>query len=470
MSRSHQPKRWRILGEDPAVEEALVRELDLHPVVARLLVQRGIATVEDAELFLDPSLDRLHDPFLLPDAEAACQRIKQALAANEKIRIHGDYDSDGVTSAAIWARCLAALGASVDVFVPHRRRDGYDMRVGFVDECRAAGVGLIITTDCGIQRCDEVERARSYGIDVIVTDHHTPNVDGSLPRAVAVVNPHRHDSRYPFRDLAGAGVAFKLCEALTTALGKNRDGFRRGFLELAAIGTITDVMPLVGENRILVRHGLEALRNTRKPGLQALIEVSGVGGRPLTTYDIGFGIGPRLNSASRIDETQYALDLLVTKDVEDAGALARRLNELNAQRKEDMKRAQDEAAEMLAQQDITDARCLVVSSENWSPGIVGLVASRIVQRTNRPCVVIAIGETGIGKGSARSIPGFNVFNAIDACKDLLTEYGGHAMAAGLAIDRDNLPDFTRQMARIAAEQLSAEDCVPTLTPAMEIDP
>ena len=470
MNRTYQPKRWRMLGEDPDAEGLLVRELNLHPIVARLLIQRNVVTVADAELFLDPSLERMHDPFLLPDAEAACNRIQKALATNEKIRIHGDYDGDGVTSAAIWTRCLSALGADVDVFVPHRRRDGYDMRLGFIEECRDAGVGLIITTDCGIQRCDEVEKARGFGIDVIVTDHHTPNVDGSLPRAVAVVNPQRHDSTYPFRYLAGAGVAFKLCEALTVHLGHKSAGFRRSFLDLAAIGTLTDIMPLVGENRILVSHGLTAIRNTKKPGLRALLEISGIVDRQPTTSDIGFGIGPRLNAASRIDETQYALDILLTKDPTEAAALARKLNELNAQRKEDQAGAQDEAFALLADQNVADARCLVVTSENWGQGIVGLVAGRIVGKTHRPTIVIAMSEAGIGKGSARSIPGFNMFNAIDACRDLLIEYGGHEMAAGLSIERHNVADFSRQINRLAAEALSDEDCVATLSPAMEIDP
>lgn len=470
MRRSHQPKRWRMLEADRQAEARLEDELGLHPIVARLLVQRGMTTPDAADLFLNPELDRMHDPFLLPDAEQACERIKQALAANEKILIHGDYDGDGVTSAALWTRCLRALGADVDVFVPHRRRDGYDMRMRFVEQAREDGVRLIVTTDCGIQRCDEVDQAREWGIDVIVTDHHTPNADGSLPKAVAVVNPHRKDSRYPFRDLAGVGVAFRLCEALTLHLGHKAAAFRKSFLELAAIGTITDVVPLLDENRIIVKHGLEALRETRKPGLRALLDICGYSDRTLDARSVSHGIGPRLNAASRVDETQFALDILLTKDIAQAASLAKKLNDLNAERREEQSRVQEEAFAQVAQQDVADARCLVISGDNWSSGIVGLVASKIVDRFHRPCVVIATDASGRGKGSARSIYPFNIFEAIDACKDLLIEYGGHAHAAGISISTANVGDFAQQMNKLAGVCLSDEDCVATLEVAMEVHP
>src|SRR5262245_7886518 len=238
MRRPPTPKRWRMLPEDMQAEALLTIELGVHPIMARMLVQRGLDTPEKADSFLNPSLDHLHDPFLLPDVEAACERLKQALHTKEKILVHGDYDGDGVTSAALWTRCLRSLGGNVDVHVPHRKRDGYDIRVPIIEQARQEGVSLIVTTDCGIQRVDEVDHARQYGIDVLITDHHTPNADGSLPKAVAVVNPHRKDSRYPFPNLAGVGVAFKMGEALTRYLGHKPDAFRRGFLDLAAIGTV----------------------------------------------------------------------------------------------------------------------------------------------------------------------------------------------------------------------------------------
>lgn len=446
-------------------------DLGVHPVVARLLVQRGIDTSEEADRFLNPSLDLLHDPMLLPDAEVACERLKRALNAKEKILIHGDYDGDGVTSAALWTRVLRSLKADVDVFVPHRQRDGYDMRAAFIERAKQEGVGLIVTTDCGIQRVEEVEMARAAGIDVIITDHHTPNTSGELPQAVAVVNPHRKDSRYPFPTIAGVGVAFKMGEALTRYLGYNVNRYREAFLDLTAIGTITDVMPLIDENRVIVRHGLEALQNSRKPGLRALIGVCGYQDKVLDTYSVSHGMGPRLNSASRIDETRVALDLLLTKDESEAQRLAQKLNDYNLQRKDDQARVFEEAMEQVIRQDMAEMKCLVISNGNWAPGIVGLVASRMSERFNRPCIVISMNEaTGIGKGSARSIHAFNVFNAIDSCRDLLDGYGGHAHAAGLSILQENLPDFVAQMNRIAKAQLSEEDLTPSLEAAIEIHP
>jgi len=469
MTRPFAPKHWRILKSDNDAAANLQSQLGIHPAVSALLVQRGVNTPEAASAFLYPSLTGMHDPLLLPDAEIACERLKQALAKHEKILIHGDYDGDGVTSAALWARCLRALGADADVFVPHRGRDGYDMRSPFIERAAAAGAGLIVTTDCGIQRVDEVEMARSAGIDVIITDHHTPRASGELPNALAVVNPHRKDSKYPFADLAGVGVAFKLCEALTRHLGKSVDGFRRGFMDLAAIGTITDVMPLLDENRILVKFGLEQLQNTKKPGLRALIYEAGYAEKQIDAYGVGFGLGPRLNAASRVDETKIALDLLLTRDETEAGKLAKRLNELNLERRTIQERILQEAMTQALQHDLSETRCLVVSGCGWSGSIVGIVASKIVDRLNRPCVVIAIDEaTGRGRGSARSIQAFNMFEAIHQCSELLHEYGGHAHAAGLSISAERVGDFADQMNRIACMQLTEENCVPTQDVALEL--
>ncbi len=472
MRRPHLPKRWRTLPDDSQAEARLQNELGVAPILARLLVQRGLTTPEAANIFLNPTLDRLHDPFLLPDAEVACERLKCALASKERILVHGDYDGDGVTSAALWTRVLRSLGGNVDVFVPHRKRHGYDIRVPIIEQARQDGVTLIVTTDCGIQRIEEVEHARQCGIDVIITDHHTPNAGGALPKAVAVINPHRKDSRYPFSDLAGVGVAFKVCEALTRHLGHKPEAFRRSFLDLASIGTVTDVMPLLDENRIIVKHGLEALQNTKKPGLRALLEAAGCNnGRPLSSDAISFALGPRLNAASRVDETQLALDLLLTKDEALSQTLARRLNECNAQRKEEQNRIFEEALAQVAQQDMAEKRCLVLHGTGWPGGLVGLVANKIVDRFYRPCIVIALDAAmNEGRGSARSIHGFHILEALDACRDLLDEYGGHAHAAGLAIKGEKIEDFAAQMEHLAGQRLTDEDFLPSLEVAMEIDP
>ena len=374
-----------------------------------------------------------------------------------------------MTSAALWTRALRSLGADVDVFVPHRQREGYDMRKEFVEKAKQEGVKLIVTTDCGIQRVEEVEQAREAGIDVIITDHHTPNTNGELPRAVAVVNPHRKDSTYPFRNLAGVGVAFKMGEALARYLGHNPNHFRKAFLDLAAIGTITDVMPLLDENRIIVKYGLEAIETTKKPGLRALIDACGYKDRVFDSTMVSHGLGPRLNAASRVNETQIALDTLLTKDEDEGRKLAQMLNEFNLQRRDETARIMEEAMEQVARQDMQEAKCLVLSGTGWTGGIVGLVASKMMERFNRPCVVISMNEaTGVGKGSARSIRAFNMYEAIDSCRDLLQEYGGHAHAAGLSIDQENVPDFMSQMNHLAASLLSDEDLQPTLDIATEI--
>ncbi len=470
MRRNFSSKNWRILSGNNTQEATLCKELEVSSVLARLLVQRGLETPESAHRFLNPNPAYFHDPFLLPDAEVACQRLKTALANRENILVHGDYDGDGVTSAALWTRTLRALGGQVEVFVPHRKRDGYDMRVPIIEEARANNVTLIVTTDCGIQRVDEVEHARQYGIDVIITDHHTPKTSGELPQAVAVVNPHRHDSRYPFPHLAGVGVAFKLCEALTTYLGHSAERFRQGYLDLACIGTVTDVMPLLDENRIIVKHGLNHLRETRKPGLKALVELCTDPQRPLTPHQIGFQIGPRLNAASRMDETTHALNLLLTKDPIEGLELAQRLNSFNERRRELMTQMMQEAMEEIAKYDLSETRCLVVSRQGWAGGMVGLVAGRLKEQFWKPCIVIGMdANSGEGRGSARSIEAFNIFHAIDTCGEMLLEYGGHAQAAGLSIREQDISRFSEQMNQLAKEQLTDSDLTPYLDAAMEIE-
>jgi single-stranded-DNA-specific exonuclease len=424
---------------------------------------------EEALRFLNPSFDDLPDPFLLPDAGQAAERIKHAIAGREKIIVHGDYDGDGVTSAALWTRLLRSLDAQVEVHVPHRQKDGYDMRSKFVAEAKERGIDLIITTDCGIQRVDEVEEARQVGIDVIVTDHHTPKE--AIPNAVAVVNPHRLDSVYPFSDLAGVGVAFRMGEALVRHLGENVDSYRKAFVDLAAIGTVTDMMPLLGDNRVIVKHGLERLKSTKKVGIQALIRSAGIRAHAITARDLGYAIGPRLNAAGRVDDSALSLNLLLTKDEAQATTLASTLEKANNERRQEQDRVFMEALNLLSEQDLSGTGCLVVAGENWNSGVVGLVANKLVDRFSRPVIVIAAdGESGVGKGSARSIPAFHMLNAMTSCADHLDGFGGHSHAAGLSLDLNNLDEFREAMNRQALETLTEEDFIPCLEADMEIDP
>lgn len=453
---------------DRQAAEELQRALGCSPLTACLLVNRGIATPEAADKFLHPDFNHLSDPFLLPDAEAAAERIKQALARKERIIVHGDYDGDGVTSAALWTRLLEKLGADVTVHVPHRRRDGYDMRSKFVQEAKANGVHLIITTDCGIQRCDEVDEAREAGIDVIVTDHHEPG--DQLPKAVAVVNPHRKDSIYPFQELAGVGVAFRMGEALVRHLGMSVDSYRRAYCDLVAIGTITDIMPILGENRIFVKYGLESIRNTQKPGLKALISNSGLTNQALNAGSIGYRIGPRLNAIGRVDDSRLALDLLLTRDPAHAALLAEKLECANRERQDEQQRILNEALAQLAGRDLSETYCVVLSGETWHSGVIGIVASKIVERTGRPTILISMdGETGLGRGSARSIRPFDMLSAITACGEHLQEFGGHSHAAGLGMKKESFEAFADDMNKLAASSLTEQDFLPVLTADLEMD-
>jgi single-stranded-DNA-specific exonuclease len=374
-----------------------------------------------------------------------------------------------VTSAALWTRLLDKLGAEVSVHVPHRRRDGYDMQSAFVEQARQDGVKLIVTTDCGIQRTEEVEEAREAGIDVIVTDHHEPGE--SLPRAVAVVNPHRKDSSYPFPHLAGVGVAFRTGEAVLRHLGMPVDSYRERFSDLAAIGTVTDIMPVLGENRVIVKEGLKRLGATKKEGLRALIQASGANRKPITAHTIGFVLGPRLNAVGRVDDAKVALDLLLSRDRQECHNLAQQLEEANQERRATELAILEQALALAEAMNLEETGCLVLHAEGWHTGVIGIVASRIVERFCRPAVLISLDTTaGTGRGSARSIRAFNLYNAIDECGELLLGYGGHSHAAGFTIEPGSVEPFRERMNAIARSRLAPEDFIPTLDIEMELGP
>jgi single-stranded-DNA-specific exonuclease len=444
---------------------ALQRELGCSRLVAHLLTQRGIADAREAERFLDPSFEHLADALLLPDAIPAIRRLTQALDRKELIYVHGDYDGDGITAAALWTRLLEQLNGNVLVHVPHRRNDGYDFRSKFVDVAREAGARLIVTADCGIQRLDEVEAARRAGIDVIITDHH--EVGPELPNAVAVVDPHRNDSRYPFKDLAAVGVAFRLGEALVNYLKLPVAKYRTAYSELAAIGTVTDIMPLIGENRVLVRIGLAHLSATRRVGLRALITRAGLAGsRTISSHQVGFVLGPRLNAVGRVADPRAALDLLLTRDSLRAQELAEELETANQERREEEARILEQAEARLGDLDMSATTALVLDDPNWHPGVIGVVANRLSERHCRPTLLVATDhETGMGRGSGRSVASFDLHAALIECGDLLTEFGGHAYAAGFSVELSALPEFRERFTRIAAERLRPTD----IQPALEVD-
>jgi len=460
--------RWLLAECEDEIASRLAAELGISPVIARLLAVRGITTAEEANDFLNPSLDSLHEPLLLPDVEPAVNRLARALAAGEKIMVHGDYDVDGVTSAALLVRVLRALKGDVIYRLPHRRNEGYDIKPAAVDEARGAGVSLIITSDCGVTAFETVKRANELGLDIIVTDHHEPETE--LPPALAVINPKRHDSRYPFRDLAGVGVAFKLMDALATSMG-HRDSFRRKFLDLVALGTVSDVSPLVGENRTLVKFGLEAMVETRKVGLRALLRRSGLEGKELQSYHLSHIIGPRINAVGRLDTARTALDLLLATKEPDAAQLAEALEKKNAERQSEQAKVVEEALERIAGVDLDNEKVLLLCGEGWNTGVVGIAASKIVEAYGRPAILLSHdGRSGICAGSGRSIEQFNLIDALRGCSDLLVRCGGHAHAAGICVRMEDLPALSRRLNEIASEVIKPEDMLPKIVVDAVLEP
>lgn len=463
--------RWLIGARDSQAEALLQRELGIPSLVAAILVRRGITDPASAERFLYPSLDHLHDPRKLPDYTAARDCILGAKERKELIFVHGDYDVDGVTSAALLNRFLTRIGCEVHTHVPHRMREGYGIHRSAVEAAKAAGAKLFLTCDCGVSAIEQVRIAREAGMDVVVTDHHT--IGAELPDANAVINPHRTDSEYPFDELSGAGVVFRLCDGLSRELGLELSNYYRAFLDLAALGTIADVMPLVDENRIIARFGLQRLAETKKVGLQALMREADLKvepGKPLRSYHVGFVLGPRLNAAGRLDDADLALQLLIENDLAKASELAAVIETVNAERKAEQQRIIEEATEVVLSNGWHERNVIVVGQEGWHSGIVGIVAGRLVEQFHRPTFVVTIDSaTGICKGSARTIPNFHLADAIRAHPDLFLSGGGHAAAAGCSFHLDNFAKVADALHEYAGARLTPEDFVPTVTIDLEVD-
>ncbi|HEY3281772.1 MAG TPA: single-stranded-DNA-specific exonuclease RecJ [Armatimonadota bacterium] len=442
-------RSWELRGGCEAEARGLAAELGVSQILSRLLVRRGLGDPAAAHRFLNPSLLDLHDPFLLPGMAQAVERIAQALKLGESILVHGDYDVDGLTSAALLGRSLSALGAKVETRAPHRANNGYDLQPESVERAAEEGHRLIVTSDCGTSALEAAARARELGIDLVVTDHHQPGPE--VVDALAVVNPHLPSSDYPFKDICAAAVTLKLVCALSQHLGHSATAALRAFLDLAALGTASDLMPLVDENRAIVRFGLEALQQTRKLGLLALMQTAGCHGRALNAWDLGFVLGPRLNAIGRMDDAQLGVELLLTKDEPRALALARKLEEANRRRKVEQARVFEEARAQAATRDLGACSVLVLSGQGWSSGVIGLVATRIAETFRRPTIVIAE-ENGVGRASCRSLAGFHLMRALDACRDLLIRCGGHQGAAGFDLKMANLAAFRDRINDLAADE------------------
>jgi len=458
MPVKHLDKRWVQTRSDRASASRLARELRLSEMTATLLANRGITDPETADSFLRPSISNLHDPFLMKDMREAVNRIFAAVERKEKILIYGDYDVDGTTSTVILKKVLSMIGANVSYYIPERLKDGYGLRDDAMDLAKAQGYQLVISVDTGIRAHQVVEHARSLGLDIIITDHHLPE-DG-LPRASAVLNPKRRDCPYPNKNLAGVGVAFKLAQALLTETGQSR--MVESFIKIAAIGTIADIVPLVGENRIIAKHGLAGLRQSNNHGLRALLEVAGVANKAISCFDVGFRIGPRINAVGRMAGASAAVDLFDAPDLETAMRMAVEMNEQNLSR-------QITEADIVAQvfevierdRSLDDCRVAVIAGEGWHRGVIGIVASKVVEHLNRPAVIISI-ENGVGYGSGRSIRAFHLLDGLTTCADLFDRFGGHSHAAGLALRADRIDELRRRLNEHARLVLKDDDLVPII--------
>ena len=457
--------RW-ILPEhpDPAVVRSLCDELLLPEPICRLLASRGHAPAELAKRYLRPRLDQLLPPEQLLDLGRAVERLVRAISDGETILVHGDYDVDGISSTTLLTRAFRALGAKVVPFIPRRLADGYDLTDAGVRAARDAGATVVVTCDCGTSAVAPVGTLQAAGIDVIISDHHLPG--GDLPNAYAILNPKRPGCGSEDKDLAAVGVAFKLALAVTRALQGN-ENFVFGMLDLVALATIADIAPLRGENRVFARYGLKMLGETKNLGLRALIRAAGLEGKPLTAGRVGYILAPRLNAVGRLGHALRGVDLLTAQSEHEANSIARELEELNARRQEIDRQTLEQVRRRVLALDLDETFGIVLAEDGWHPGVIGIVASRIVEEFGRPTVLIAL-DGNEGKGSGRSISRFDLHAGIGGCRDLLTRFGGHRSAAGVTIARERVDDFARCFNAAARAVLSPEDLVPELRIDLEV--
>ena len=459
--------RWRFPDSlHDADIAALARDVRIPRAAARILWNRGYRDSASAAHFLNPRLEDLYDPFLLRDMDRAVERIRHAVAGRERIEIHGDYDVDGVTSTVILRKAIEMSGGAADWYIPHRLQDGYGMQPAAVEDAAGRGVRLIVSVDNGIRAAAAIRRARELGIDVIVTDHHLPETE--LPPALAVINPSRADCFYPNKNLCGAGVAFKLAHAILSRAGRTEARLYRvleSFLKLVAIATVADIVPLTGENRVIVKHGLGGLGDVRNQGLRALLDAAGFRDRIPSATEVAFRIAPAINASGRMDSAGQAVRLFLTADPEEARAIAAELFALNQERQAAERAIVNEIFGRCTETPVTDGEAaLVFWGDGWHRGVVGIVASRVMQRYHRPAIVMGV-EDGIAQGSGRSIAAFHLLDALESMRELFTKFGGHAHAAGLTLPAASLDAFRERLQAWAALRLTPED----LCPVVEVD-
>jgi len=459
-------KTWRLHKPEADLCRALSKELKVSPLSAQVLINRGIRGVDAGEMFLRPRLSHLRDPMEIPDILKAARRVLAARERQEKILVYGDYDVDGVTGTAILVHTLRFLGFSPSYYIPHRYGEGYSLSLDSVKKIAGEGVGLIITVDCGVSSFIEIEEANALGIEVVVTDHH--NIPKQLPRAHAIVNPKLIRGEHPSKDLSGAGVAFKLAWALLRVAGIKDSSFLTSLLDLACLGTVSDVVPLTEENRVLAVVGLNLLNQRRRKGIQHLAQASSLKNR-ISVENIYFGLAPRLNAAGRLEHASKSVELLLTEQEAEARSLAQELNKINTRRRDIGGSIRQEVFSKLTDEYISQNKLVILSGQNWHPGVIGIAASQVVDRYFRPAVLVGIND-GVGRGSARSIDGFNIFDLLETCRDLFLDFGGHAGAAGFEIRADDIPTLERRLQQEADRSLSTEELRPRVVVDAQLDP
>ena len=452
-------KKWQICETDKEKVDELKSKYNISELLATILVNKNITTQKEINEFLNPTRNDFFDPFLMNDMDIAIKRIKKAIENQEKVIIYGDYDVDGITSITVLKSFLKDVGLDVDYYIPNRLEEGYGLNKNAIDEIAKKEYKLMITVDCGISAIEEVDYANSLGIEVIITDHHEPGDE--IPKALAVVDNKRKDNKYPFRELAGVGVAFKVSQALAQSMNIREEEYLK-YLDIVCVGTISDIVPLVSENRVITKLGLKLVKQTRNMGLRAIINSSGYSQINSTT--ISFGVAPRINACGRMGKAEQALKLLLSKDIYEVNKLTQELNSYNRERQEIEKEIFENVLTKIEQNNLAKNRTIVVGGENWHHGVIGIVSSKITEKYFKPSILLSFEEDGTGKGSGRSIPGFDLHEALMKCENCLEKFGGHSMAVGLTIKKENLEQFYKEF-----EKIDEENEIENIIPIINVD-
>lgn len=439
-------KKWQIYETNEEEVKKVKSKYQLNELLATILVNRNIIKEDDIRLFLNPTRDDFYDPFLITDMKIAIERIIEAIEKGQKVTIYGDYDVDGITSITVLRSFLKDVGLEASSYIPNRLDEGYGLNKDAIDTIKQSGCDLMITVDCGISAMDEIEYANSLGIETIVTDHHEPG--NELPKAYAVIDNKRKDSKYPFRELAGVGVVFKLIQALGIRMGLKEESYLK-YLDIVCIGTISDIVPLVDENRVIAKLGMMLVKQTKNIGLKSIIHSSGY--TKIDSNTISFGVAPRINACGRMGKAEEALELFLSANINEVNDLTKKLNEHNRERQETEKAIFESAIEKIEREHLIDNKAIVVGGKNWHHGVIGIVSSKITDMYFKPSILLSFEEDGMGKGSGRSIPGFDLHDALMKCSDTVEKFGGHSMAVGITIKKEKLEAFREEFEKIATE-------------------